>query len=222
MSIKDHGKIGLSHPAPSGGMIYLRDPGEDAMNTDTDAARAHVYSLLAVLLATVPTADILDLLRRIDDPPDSPNRMANVWQQLKSAGEKAHLSQLDEEYHRLFVGLGRGELIPYGSWYQAGFLMGKPLARLRSDLATLGIERRPGIKETEDHAAALLESMAIICGPPDGFDAETQRNFFNDHLAGWLYLFFNDLQQAPAARFYRAVGTLGEVFLELEKTYLDL
>jgi len=192
------------------------------MSTDIDTARAHVYSLIAVLLAAPPTADLLNLLRRIDDPPDAQSRMTDAWQNLKSAGIEADTRQLDEEYHRLFVGLGRGEVIPYGSWYQTGSLLDKPLARLRSDLATLGIERRPGIKETEDHAAAVLESMAMICSPPDGFDVETQRKFFNDHLAAWLGLFFGDLQQAMTARFYRAVGGLGEVFLDLEKVYLDL
>jgi TorA maturation chaperone TorD len=192
------------------------------MTADTDTARAHMYRLLAVLLAAPPTADILDLVYRSDDPSELQSRMADAWQRLKSAGINANADQLDEEYHRLFVGLGCGELIPYGSWYQAGALMGKPLARLRSDLATLGIERQPDIKETEDHAAALLESMAMMCSPTDGFDAETQRQFFNDHIAGWLGLFFSDLQQAMGARFYKAVGTLGAVFLDLEKNYLAL
>jgi len=189
---------------------------------DADAARAYVYSLLAVLLAAPPSAETLGLLHRIDARPGSKNRMTDAWQKLKSAGIEVDARQLDDEYHRLFVGLGHGELIPYGSWYQTGSLMDKPLARLRSDLTSLGIERRPSVKETEDHAAALLESMAMICSPLSGFDAQTQRNFFSDHLAVWLGLFFSDLQQAPAARFYRAVGALGAAFLELEEIYLDL
>jgi hypothetical protein len=30
------------------------------------------------------------------------------------------------------------------------------------------------------------------------------------------------MQQAPSARFYRAVGQLGEQFVELEKQYLNI
>ena len=34
--------------------------------------------------------------------------------------------------------------------------------------------------------------------------------------------FFEDLQRAPAADFYKAVGALGEQFLTLEKEYLEM
>ena len=99
---------------------------------------------------------------------------------------------------------------------------GATLARLRSDLAALGIQRRCEVRETEDHAAALCETMAIICSHPSEVGLETQKAFFSDHLKGWMDCFFKDMQQASAARFYRAVGRLGEAFLDLEKTYLGL
>ena len=190
--------------------------------TDNDTLRAHVYSLLAALLTGPPSADLLQLLSRIEDQQESDTEMAQAWRMIKEASGRTYAALLDDEYHGLFIGLGRGELVPYGSWYQAGSVMDQPLARLRSDLAVLGIQRRPDIRETEDHAAALCETMAIICSHPAEVGLETQKAFFSDHLKGWMDRFFKDVQQASTARFYRAVGRLGEAFLALEKTYLGL
>lgn len=188
--------------------------------TDNDTLRAHVYSLLAALLTGPPSADLLQLLSRIEDQQESDTEMAQAWRMIKEAGGQTDAALLDDEYHGLFIGLGRGELVPYGSWYQAGSVMDQPLAKLRSDLAVLGIQRRCDVSETEDHAAALCETMAIICSHPAEVELETQKAFFNDHLKGWMDRFFKDMQHASAARFYRAVGRLGDAFLDLEKTYL--
>ena len=187
---------------------------------EMDALRAHVYSLLAALLAGPPSKSLLRRLGRIDDQPDSHAEMATAWKMLKAATMRSSPEQLDDEYHRLFIGLGRGELVPYGSWYRSGSVMGRFLAQLRGDLAALGIQRRSDVCETEDHAAALCETMAIICSDPDGIALESQQAFFDDHLAAWMAHFFRDMQQAPSARFYQAVGRLGEVFLALETSYL--
>jgi len=190
--------------------------------TDNDTLRANVYSLLAALLTGPPSADLLQRLGRIEDQQESDTEMAQAWRMIKEAGGRTDAALLDDEYRRLFIGLGRGELVPYGSWYQAGSVMDQPLARLRSDLAVLGIQRRSDVLETEDHAAALCETMAIICSHPAEVGLETQKAFFSDHLKGWMDRFFKDMQHASAARFYRAVGKLGEAFLALEKTYLGL
>ena len=189
---------------------------------DNDTLRAHAYSLLAALLTGPPSADLLRLLGRIEDQQESDTEMAQAWRMIKEAGGRTNAALLDDEYHGLFIGLGRGELIPYGSWYQTGSVMDQPLARLRSDLVALGIQRRSEVRETEDHAAALCETMAIICSHPAEIGMETQRAFFSEHLKGWMGRFFKDMQQASTARFYRAVGRLGEAFLALEKTYLGL
>ncbi len=189
---------------------------------DNDTLRAHVYSLLAALLTGPPSADLLRLLARIEDQQASDTEMAQAWRMIKKAGGQTNAALLEDEYHQLFIGLGRGELVPYGSWYQTGSVMDQPLARLRSDLAVLGIQRRSDVSETEDHAAALCETMAIICSHPAEIGLETQKAFFSDHLKEWMDRFFKDMQQASAARFYRAVGRLGEAFLALEKAYMGL
>ncbi len=187
-----------------------------------DRIRAHTYSLLATLLANPPSSDVLDLLKQIETSPDTPDStMTAAWQALRLAGEQADVEALKEEYHDLFIGIGRGELVPYGSWYTTGFLMDRPLSVLREELAALGFERQADVHEPEDHAAALCETMALIISSEDiAFD--TQRKFFSDHLGHWLGKFFGDLQQAKSARFYRAVGQLGEQFIEIEKRYLEM
>ncbi len=128
---------------------------------------------------------------------------------------------LDDEYHRLFIGLGRGELVPYGSWYQTGFLMETPLAVLRRDLVALGFERQPGVREPEDHVAALCEVMYALAMEP-GMDLERQRDFFQAHIESWIERFCADLESAESAVFYRAVARLGMAFFDLERRYLAM
>lgn len=183
--------------------------------------RAGTYTLLARLLAAVPDADLLARLRTIQAAGEPGDTLAAAWLQLEQAAAQARGEALDDEYHALFIGLGRGELIPYGSWYLTGFLMEKPLGRLRRDLAALGYERQEGVHEPEDHAAALCEVMALLIADPE-VTPETQQQFFATHLGTWLERFFEDLEKAPSARFYRAVGRLGGEFIKLEKRYLAM
>jgi TorA maturation chaperone TorD len=147
--------------------------------------------------------------------------MALAWCELSAAAHQAQASDLAAEYHNLFIGLGRGELVPYGSWYLTGFLMEKPLVQLRRDLATLGYQRPTDNCEPEDHAAALCEVMAMLIRDATG-SLQIQRQFFETHLGSWMETFFRDLQGARNACFYRAVGGLGQTFMTLEKQYLNM
>ncbi len=187
-----------------------------------DAVRASTYSLLGALLAAPPKASLIELLTRIT-PAEMGDEgdLAAAWEVLRLAGERASVEALDDEYHELFVGIGRGEVVPYGSWYMTGFLMDQPLAVLRRDLAELGFERQEDIKEPEDHAAALLETMGLMISDGDA-SVDTQRRFFQSHMGPWMRTFFLDLQKATAARFYRAVGQFGEQFIEFERKYLTM
>ena len=188
-------------------------------DADGDAVRANTYGLLGALLASPPRNEIFDLLAGIEVP--STDGLGAAWEALRRAARHAAVDAVDDEYHDLFIGVGRGELIPYGSWYLTGFVMDKPLAVLRSDLAALGFERQDDVKEPEDHAAALLETMALMVASPEhGIDV--QRSFFDRHVATWMRTFFADLQTAGSARFYRAVGQLGDRFMAFEMQYLSI
>jgi TorA maturation chaperone TorD len=189
---------------------------------EAERLRANTYSLLGALLAAPPAQSLLQLLTRIAPVEvGADQQLASAWEVLRLAGERANVAALDDEYHDLFVGVGRGELVPYGSWYMTGFLMDQPLAVLRRDLAELGFERQEEVKEPEDHVAALLETMGLMIGEGE-VSLVVQRRFFQSHMGPWMKTFFLDLQKASTARFYRAVGQFGEQFIEFENKYLTM
>jgi len=197
--------------------------GEDEFLRDqANAMRAGVYELLGRLLVREPDEALLQVLRDIGEVDASEGRVAMGWELMKQASQKAQLADVVEEYFDLFIGVGRGELVPFGSWYITGFLMEKPLALLRSDLAELGIERQEGVRESEDHMAALCDAMAILIRSGQEVTLAQQQAFFNDHLAPWADRFFNDLQNAQAAHFYRSVGFFGESFFSFEQQLLSM
>ena len=180
---------------------------------DVDLARAQEYALLAALLARAPDAAFLARLATLRGDP-TPLGVAHVG--LGEAAGKADAAKVEREFFNLFIGIGRGELMPYGSYYIAGFLHERPLARLREDLARFGIERVEQQYESEDHAAILCEIMSGIAGGQFPAPAGADRELFEKHLAPWLGRFFADLERADSAAFYRSVGTLGRAFMEIE------
>jgi len=136
--------------------------------------------------------------------------------ELAEAASRTTAERVEREYFNLFIGLGRGELLPYGSYYLTGFLHERPLARLRESLARLGIERAPGQAEPEDHAAILCEIMAGLASRRFPASAGADSELFAQHLAPWIGRFFADLEHAEAADFYRRIGTVGRVFMDVE------
>jgi TorA maturation chaperone TorD len=180
---------------------------------EVDAARAQEYALLSTLLANSPDQPLLQRLAGLRGDP-SPLGIAHAA--LGEASARADVERVGREYFDLFIGLGRGELLPYGSYYLTGFLHERPLARLRGDLKRLGIEQTPGQSEPEDHAAILCEIMAGIAGGAIDAPAGADREIFEKHMAPWIGRFFSDLERSPTADFYARVGTLGRTFVEIE------
>jgi TorA maturation chaperone TorD len=185
-----------------------------------DEARAGVYALMGALLRDRPAESLLSTVRGLGQA-DGRDDFALAWEGVRLAAEQVMPPELDLEYHRLFIGLGRGELVPYGSWYQTGFLMEKPLGALRRDLHALGLERQPGVHEPEDHVAALCEAMAELASDPL-VPFEAQRDFYRSHLGPWVERFCEDLESAESAVFYKSVARLGTAFFELERRYLEM
>ncbi len=107
---------------------------------EIDAARAQEYALLATLLARSPDAQLIGRLVGLRGDP-SPLGVAHAA--LGEAAARTDAERVGREYFDLFIGLGRGELLPYASYYLTGFLYERPLARLRGDLKRLGIEQKP-------------------------------------------------------------------------------
>ena len=198
-------------------MLAAGFAGEDVILAE-DRLRADQYQLLAGFLAAPPEAGLLQVASAFagDD-----TEYGRALAELADRAGRTTPGAASREYHDLFIGIGRGELIPYASYYRTGFLNEKPLAQLRGDMARLGIARAETVKEPEDHISALCEMMAgLIDGrvrePP--LDLAAQRTFFDSHLAPWAPLFFEDLEKARSAWLYAPLGTLGRVFMGIEKT----
>lgn len=181
---------------------------------EIEALRAATYRLLARFLAAPADQAALAVAAGLGGPDSEFGRALDVLGRVARATspEEAAL-----EYHELFIGVGRGELLPYASYYRTGFLNEKPLALLRADLAELGLARAPGNPEPEDHIAALCEVMAGLAeGRFGAVGLATQQRFFDRHLAPWAGRFFGDLERARAARLYQPLGTVGRLFVEIE------
>jgi TorA maturation chaperone TorD len=180
---------------------------------DIDVARAQEYALLATLLSRTPSAKLIAQLAKLRGDA-TPLGIAHA--RLGDAASKIAPAAIEREYFDLFIGLGRGELLPYASFYLTGFLNERPLSRLRQDLAVLGIERVESSFEPEDHAATLCEIMAGLAGGRFPASADAQREMFEKHIAPWMGRLFADMENAETANFYQTVGALGRIFLEIE------
>ena len=180
-----------------------------------DQLRAQLYRLLSAVLSAPVSGDQLSALAALSGDQQPLGRAIG---DLAVRAANTSVEAARDEYDALFIGLVRGELLPYASYYLTGFLHEKPLARLRQDLELVGAERADGVSEPEDHIASVLESMA---GLIDGAFGEPQaladqKRFFEAHVASWAHHFFRDLEAAKSADLYVGVARVGRVFLDIE------
>jgi TorA maturation chaperone TorD len=185
----------------------------DVLNEEANI-RTDIYSLLATLFREAPQVSLLQWVSELELEEEPSSDISNAWLTLKKAAQITTQIQVSEEYQLVFIGIGCGEVVPYASWYLSGAMMDTPLVRLRKDLRELGFMRQSHVKEPEDHIAALLEVMAFL---NQENDEKQQSAFFNRHLVNWYSAFFDDLEKADSAIFYKAVGQLAKSFLDIEK-----
>ncbi|MCB1512524.1 MAG: molecular chaperone TorD family protein [Hyphomicrobiaceae bacterium] len=183
--------------------------------SEEDRLRAQFYGMIAQFLSEPPSAERLKAggLLTGDDTPLG----AAVATFARVCARCDEVSASDE-YHELFIGLGRGELLPFASYYLTGFLHEKPLAKLRQDMAELGIVQPEGVTEPEDHAASVLEAMSGLIdgrfGQPHSLSE--QKKFFDAHIASWMPVFFRDLEGASASVLYASLAQVARHFLDIE------
>jgi TorA maturation chaperone TorD len=202
------GSVASALEGPAGGVSEI-----GGRIDEIDVLRAEHYDLLAVLLGRAPEQALLDGLAALGQ---GEGALGAAVAELRRAAAATDARTVEREFFELFIGVGRGELLPYASYYLTGFLNERPLARVREDLASLGLARVAGMSEPEDHLAFLLEIVAGLAAGRFGAESGAEKRFFVRHVGTWAPRFFSDLETAKAARFYRAVGGLGRVFLEVE------
>lgn len=186
-----------------------------------DALRAQGYRLLAHFLTAPPSQQDLDAGAALSGDDTALGRAITCFANLCG---KSAAATVAEEYQDLFIGIGRGELVPYGSYYLTGFLQEKPLAKLRQEMARLGLERDPDSPEPEDHIASILEMMAgFIDGTPGPLmSLGEQKQFYDVHLGAWVETFFRDLEDAKASVLYAALAGVGRAFFNIEERGFEM
>lgn len=182
------------------------------MDNQQQTIRADIYLLLSTLFRQQPTNELIAFLSELETE-QSESAMQQAWNQLKQAAIESQPEALADEYQELFIGIGRGEVVPFASWHLTGSLMEKPLASIRHDLVLLGLEREEQVKEPEDHFSALCEVMSVLSGEEE----ELQQVFFNKHLGTWFESLTKQVKNAENANFYRAVAELTQAFMTLEQ-----
>nr|MCU0883901.1 molecular chaperone TorD family protein [Beijerinckiaceae bacterium] len=135
---------------------------------------------------------------------------------LAEAAANADPAAIQREFFDLFVGVGRGELLPYASFYRTGFLHERPLADVRRDMEALGLAREERIGEPEDHVAMLFDVMRGLIMGEFASDQIDDRVFYERHIKPWASRLFVDLEMTQTSAFYRTVGAVGRVFLDVE------
>jgi TorA maturation chaperone TorD len=192
----------------------LAEPGPDVV--PEDVLRARCYRLLACFLSSPPATDDLEGAARLSGDETELGRAVSMFARVCAGSNAASVAA---EYHDLFIGLARGELVPYGSYYLTGFLHEKPLSKLRQDMARLGVEREQSVAEPEDHIASVCEMMAGFIDGSLGhaLSLEEQRAFFATHVGSWVPVLFRDMEEAKASVLYAALGSVGRAFLAVEE-----
>ena len=194
----------------------------DTPDRGEEAARADLYGLLATLLYAPPPQALLDAIALA--PTAGEGVLDLAWNGLASACRQAQADAVRAEYEQLFIGVGKPEVMLYGSYYLSGFLMEKPLAALRTDLAHLGLQRPESVVESEDHIAFVCEVMRTLIAADDVMPANvaTQKTFFATHMQGWVIDACTAIEAHPQSAFYQAVARLARSFFEVEMQAFDM
>ncbi|MEN3291200.1 MAG: hypothetical protein V7642_453 [Burkholderiales bacterium] len=187
-----------------------------------ETARGDLYGLLATLFYGPPTQTLLDTIASAYVQGDSV--LERAWADFTTRCKTAQAEPVRDEYERLFIGVGKPDVMLYGSYYLSGFLMEKPLAALRTDLAKLGLQRAEAMPESEDHIAALCEVMRYLIASDDAVHANiaTQKKFFAEHMQAWVMDMCTALAAHPNANFYSSLSHLARSFFEVEMQAFDM
>lgn len=189
---------------------------EDIKVDPEDRLRADLYNFLGLMLSGPPDQLLLDQCMALsgDD-----SELGKAIDGLARVAKVSKPKSVESEFNALFIGLGRGELLPYASYYLTGFLNEKPLAILRNDMAARGMTRAANVYEPEDNIASLMEMMGgmIVGRFTTPAPLSDQKVFFNKHIASWAGHFFSDLEAAKNSVLYASLGSVGRAFVEIER-----
>ena len=192
---------------------------------DEETARSELYGILASVLYASPAIELIAQIRvAATDTPAAGAFLEEPWRNFVGVTRSMSDQAIKDEYDALFGGVGKPEVYLYGSHYLSGFLNEKPLARLRTELQSLGLERSEVMSDTEDHFAYLCEVMRYLIAGEDVAVANLtrQREFFSTHIQPWVGLMCDDIQNNNKAKFYASLAELTRAFMGIEAQGFDM
>ena len=189
--------------------------------SEEDLLRADMYDFLASLLRKEPSDELIEKVCQLEGD-ETP--IGSACLTLAHLAKTMDNGLIRNEYVEMFIGVGRGEILPFASYYLTGFLNDKPLANLRAEMSEIGIARAEDVKEPEDHIASLFDIMSGLIRGQFGrtFSIDEQAKFFNKHIEPWAGLLMQDIEAAKTVVFFAPVGTIGKAFLEIESAAFSM
>jgi TorA maturation chaperone TorD len=183
--------------------------------SEEDILRADMYGFLAALFRKEPSDELISTVAALEGD-QSP--IGGACLTLAHLAKTLDNDLIRHEYVTVFVGVGRGEILPFASYYLTGFLNDKPLANLRADMAAIGIARADGVKEPEDPISSLFDMMAGLIRGSFGrvYSVAEQASFYRKHVEPWAGMLMGDVETAKSAVFFAPAGTIGRAFLDIE------
>lgn len=184
------------------------------MTDDEEYARSELYGVLSMLFYGPPSQAVLDLIEGAAIEGDGV--LADGWRGLQAASSQTNAERAREEYESLFIGVGKPEVMLYGSYYLSGFLMEKPLAALRKTWH--------GSAWNAPSTCPKAKTISPPCATPcDCCMAALQhRRNFSAHIQPWARQLFDAIDAHPGATYYRAVAGLARSFVEVETQAFDM
>lgn len=186
-----------------------------------EVARANFYGLLARLFYGPPDAPLLQALSNSTYLEAEEGGIGAAWQGLCRAAVEADPEAARDEYDTVFVGTGKSPVTLYLCAYSIRYSNEAPLAALRGELGELGLQRREGAGEYEDHIAGLCDAMRYLIGIQKR-DVAVQGAFFNRWIAPAYGPLCDAIEAEPKTAFYRSVGRFVRAFLDIEQKAFEM
>lgn len=202
-------------------MENIQDVGSEEAGQAEEQARAQLYGLLAELFYAPPSKELLEQLSI--SKAQGKGLFDVAWNTLSSTCETMPQARAQEEFEALFISVGKPEVVLYGSYYMAGFMMEKPLAELRTTLAKFGLQRVDAMPESEDHIAALCEVMRhLIQESSESDHFARQKQFYGEFIQPWVMEMCTELAAHPNANLYAALASVAKAFFEIEAQAFEM
>ncbi|MDX1375975.1 MAG: molecular chaperone TorD family protein [Burkholderiales bacterium] len=187
-----------------------------------DLERANLYGVLARLYYAPPDAQLLAALANAPEGAAGEHTpLGEAWRALVESCRSAFPVMLENEHTALFVGTGKAAVTPYLSNYMLRHQSDTPLAELREALRALGIARREGVGEYEDHVAGAMETMRYLIAVQRR-SLEEQRDFFARFVYDPGVAFCGAVSDSEHASFYKRVARVTRIFLDVEKNAFSM